>query len=167
MLRIGQIVCPHGVGGEVRVMPWTDFPERFRNLKTVTLCKGSLKQDLAVVGAREHKNIVLLRFAGVIDRNQAEGLRGWEVVIPVDQAYPLPPGHYYDYQLEGLKVIDMEGNRILGTVAEVLHLPANPVYRVVGPRGNDLYIPALKSVVKDIDLSRGQILIMPLAGLLE
>lgn len=167
MLRIGQIACPHGVGGEVKVTPWTDFPQRFNDLRTVTLCKGSLEQVLTVVSARTHKNYVLLRFAGVDDRNQAERLRDWEVTVPADQAHPLPPDHYYDYQLEGLEVIDVAGNHSLGTIAEVLHLPANPVYRVVGPTGEDIYIPALKSVVKEIDLSAGRMSIIPLAGLLE
>ena len=167
MLKIGQIVCPHGVGGEVKVMPSTDSPQRFLELKQVTVCRDLRQQVITITGARIHQHFVLLKLEGVDDRNQAEALRNWAVKVPVEEAVPLPPGRYYDYQLVGLEVIDLNSNCSLGAVAEVLHLPANAVYRVTDAAGTDRYVPALKSVVTKIDLTGRKMYIVPPKGLLE
>lgn len=166
MLKIGEIVAPHGIQGEVRVLPTTDFPKRFSLLDKVILRKGQNTRELHLLHAREHKNFVLMEFKEVSDRNQAEELRNWEVVIPVEKAMPLPPGQFYDYQLEGLEVIDIDSGTSLGTLVEVMHLPANAVYRVENPAGSIL-IPALKRVVKAVDFEKGQMLVQPLEGMLE
>jgi 16S rRNA processing protein RimM len=167
MLKIGEIVAPHGIQGEVRVIPTTDFPKRFSQLDKVTIRKGQKTRELQLVKAREHKNFILMVFKEIADRNQAEELRKWEVVIPVENAVPLPPGHFYDHQLEGLEVVDIQGKVSLGTLVEVLHLPGNAVYRIENSAGVSILIPALKSVVKTVDLINGQMHVQPLEGMLE
>lgn len=166
MLKIGEIVAPHGIRGEVRVLPTTDFPQRFSLLDKVTLRQGEKTRELQILQAREHKNFVLIEFKEISDRNQAEELRNWEVVIPVAKAMPLPPGRYYGHQLEGLEVIDIESRVSLGTLAEVMHLPANAVYRVENSAGSIL-IPALKSVIKEVDIEKGRMYVQPLEGMVE
>lgn len=165
MLKIGQVLGPHGVRGEVKIIPLTDFPQRFRKLAQVTLRRGAESRELQPINVRMHKQCVLMGFKEIADRNQAEALRNWEVVIPVRQAQPLPPGRYYDHQLEGLEVFTLGGDS-LGILIEVMHLPANAVYRVE-KADTCLLIPALKSVVKKVDLENRRLYVSPLEGMLE
>jgi len=166
VLIIGEIVGSHGVRGEVKVYPHTDFPQRFYDLETIQIQKGKLTRILNVLEVRQHKNIFIFSLAEIKDRNQSDELRGWQLVVDYQDAHSLPPGHYYDHQLEGLEVWDVQTDSWVGKIIQVLHLPANAVYRVETPAGIRL-IPALKQVVKSIDLSQGKMYIKPMEGLLE
>jgi 16S rRNA processing protein RimM len=167
MLKIGEIVGPHGVRGEIKLIPFTDFPKRFLQLDKVTIRKGKQLRELNIAQVRQHKRFVLLKFKEIFDRNQADELRNWELVIPYERAHPLPRDHYYDHQLEGLEVINTRDNLPLGTLAEVLHLPANAVYRVEKADGTSVLIPALKSVVKAVNPGEGRMYVEPMEGMLE
>ena len=167
MLVIGEIVGAHGIKGEVKVYPHTDYPERYFEMDTVTISKGELTRVLFIQKVRRQKNVFVFQFKGVNDRNQVDELRGWELVVDADDAVVLPEGHYYDHQLIGLKVVNILTDTLLGTIAEVLHLPANAVYRVETPAGESIFIPALKQVVIKVDLVSMRMDIEPLEGLLE
>jgi len=72
----------------------------------------------------------------------------------------LPPGHYYIFDIVGLGVFTVEGER-LGVVSRVLRTGANDVYVVQGD-GEEMYVPALKSVVRAIDLeARRMVVALP------
>ena len=92
--------------------------------------------------------------AGIEDRSAAEALAGRFIEVP---ARPLPPGSYYWHELEGLHVTDESGEP-LGKVEEVFRAGENEVYRVVGPDG-ELLIPALRDVVRKIDLATGEMVV--------
>jgi len=160
---IGTVVAPHGVRGEVRVLPETDFPERLAHLGTATLVlpDGKLR-ELTVVGGRWHtaKGAVLLRFAECTGRTEAEALRGARIVVRPGDSPALPEGEYYDWQILGLRVVTTDGREI-GTVREVIHTPANDVYAT-----EEHLLPAIADVVKQIDLAAGRLIIEPLPGLL-
>lgn len=167
MLKIGEIVSPHGVRGEIKLIPFTDFPKRFSQLDKVTIRKGKQLRELNIAQVRQHKRFVLLQFKEICDRNQAEELRNWELVIPYERAVPLPAHHFYDHQLEGLEVINSRDNLPLGILAEVLHLPANAVYRVEKADGTSILIPALKSVVRAVNPGEGRMYVELMEGMLE
>ncbi|MDD2282296.1 MAG: ribosome maturation factor RimM [Eubacteriales bacterium] len=167
MLKIGEIVGPHGVRGEVKLIPFTDSTKRFCQLDKVTIRKGNQTRELNLAQVREHKNFILMKFKEISDRNQAEELRNWEMVVPYNSAVPLPEGYFYDHQLEGLEVFDVNDNLSLGILAEVMHLPANAVYRVEKADGASILIPALKAIVKVVDLERRRMYVAPMDGLLE
>jgi 16S rRNA processing protein RimM len=104
-----------------------------------------------------------LKLAGIDDRTAAEAMRGALVRVPIEQAVELPPGSYFWHEIVGLRVQDTRG-RALGTVAEVLATGSNDVY-VVRDERRELLIPAIKDVVREIDLEQGRILIELLPGL--
>lgn len=85
---------------------------------------------------------------GVSTRDGAEAVIGRYLEV---EAVPLPPGTYYWHQLEGLSVED-EGGVPLGVVAEVFRAGEAEVYRVEGPDGAELLIPAIRDVVRLIDV---------------
>lgn len=167
MLIIGEITGAHGVNGEVRVLPLTEHPRRYNQLDSVTIAKGDAQRTVTIAGIRQHKGLFIIRFGEVYTRDQAEQLRGWKLVVPFDQAVPLPPGSYYDFQLIGLEVYDVRDQSLLGTISEVLHLPANAVYRVTSATGKEYLIPALRQVVRQVDIEGKKMHILPLEGLLE
>ena len=162
-LVIGEVAKPHGVRGEVRVLPHTDLPERFTWLETVYLGEEN-PQPVGVEMARLHQNIVLLKLAGYDDRDAAESLRGELLQVPETEAIPLEEGEYFLYQLEGLAVFSDEGEH-LGELTQVLETGANNVFVVSGEKG-DVLLPDIEDVILDIDFENGRITVHLLPGLL-
>lgn len=153
LIAIGKAVAPHGVRGDVRVVPLTDYPERFETTRQVKLDDGRV---LTVEGAKFHKQFVLLKFRGLDDRNAIEFLRGKLLLVGRDELVKLPEGHYFIFEIVGLKVYD-EAGTYLGTVADVLATGANDVYIAEKQPGEKpLLIPAIKEVVREIDVPGGR-----------
>ena len=75
---IGTIIAPHGVRGDIRILPQTDHPEQFLELSSLLLEDG---RSLQITSARFHKRMVLMKCRGVETMNDAELLRGKKVLI--------------------------------------------------------------------------------------
>jgi 16S rRNA processing protein RimM len=95
--------------------------------------------------------VPVVRLEGVERREQAEALSGRYLEV---EAEPLPAGHYYWHQLVGVRVTDEAGNE-LGTLVEIFRAGENEVYRVEADGGPELLLPALRDVVREIDLEAG------------
>ncbi len=153
LIAVGKAVAPHGVRGDVRVVPLTDYPERFQKTKEVRLEDGRI---LAVESAKFHKQFVLLKFRGLDDRDAVEFLRGKLLLVGRDDLVKLPAGHYFIFEIVGLKVYD-EAGACLGTITDVLATGANDVYIAEKQPGEKpILIPAIKEVVRAIDLPGGR-----------
>ncbi|MBI3997756.1 MAG: 16S rRNA processing protein RimM [Armatimonadetes bacterium] len=162
-MTVGVIVAPHGVRGEVRVRPETDFPERFAQMRTACLVQGEQVTRVEIASARPHGDAVLMRLGGVTDRTGAEALRGASLAISRDEVMPLPPDQYYLFDLVGLRVRTQDG-RALGTVAAVMRGPAHDVY-VVRDGSHEVLLPAIRQVIRRIDLQAGEMTVTLPAGL--
>ncbi|MDU4959937.1 MAG: ribosome maturation factor RimM [Sporomusaceae bacterium] len=154
LIIIGKIVAPHGVRGDVRVNPLTDFPERFLTMKQVL----AGEQLLPLESAKMHKQFLLLKFGGRDDRNAVEELRGRLLYVPRSETVPLPAGEYYIFDLIGMDVYTTDG-RAIGKVAEVLATGSNDVYVVERPSGRPLLVPALKTIVAELDTAAKRMVI--------
>ena len=145
---IGKIGAPHGVHGEMRVIPLTDFPERFQTLSQVYA--GDELMD--VEDCWYHKQFVIMKLKQCPHREAAAELTGRLLYVDKADAMPLEEGEYYTFDIIGLEVFDLEGNS-LGHITEVLKTGSNDVY-VASRKGQakQLMIPALKAVVKEIDV---------------
>ncbi len=150
-LSIGRIVGASGLRGEVRLRIWTHFPERIPRLRYVYLESETTPRRL--ISARVQGEIAVLRLEGIETREQAESLRGRVVRIDLEQAAPLAEDEYYHFQLLGLTVVD-ESGQPLGELVEIIETGANDVYVVRGERG-EILLPALRSVILEVDLERG------------
>ncbi len=162
-LVIGQITKPHGVRGEVRVMPHTDDPQRFTWLETVFVGDTN-GEPIAVEHARLHKTMVLLKLAGVDGRDAADALRGKLLFVSEMDAIPLAEDEYFLFELEGMEVV-AENGRILGTLIEVMETKANNVFIVRGDNG-EVLLPDTEEVIQEIDFENGRIHVILLPGLL-
>lgn len=146
---IGKISAPHGVRGEVRIVPLTDFPERFENLKTVFLEDDS-KMELESV--KFSNKFIIVKFKNINSRNDIEIFNGKLLMLNRSDIPSLPEGEYYNFDIIGLEVIDDKGSK-LGKITEVLKTGSNDVYVVEGKK--QILVPALKKVVKEINLVDG------------
>jgi len=151
-LRIGLVRSAHGVKGALRVELLTDFPDRFAPGREVDVAGRRLR----VARSIEQPDGLLVTFDGIDDRTAAEHLVGAYCTVRLQDARALPADRYYHFQLVGLRVFDVNGDRELGEVAEVLTYPANDVLRVTdGTR--EVLIPMVRSVVRAIAPSEGRI----------
>ncbi|RKY78731.1 16S rRNA processing protein RimM [candidate division KSB1 bacterium] len=167
LITIGVVVKPHGVRGELKVFSHTDNPRRFYRLTRIFLTSAdSGYQPYVVEKVRVVSKWVLLKLKGIDSQNQAERFRGFEVQIPRRECVKLPKGAYYIFEVIGLNVFNTEGQQI-GTVADVYTLPSNDVLVVETTTKKEVLIPAVKQVVKRIDIHKKQIIVEPIPGLLE
>lgn len=167
-LNVGKIVNTHGIWGEVRVISQTDFPEeRYRKGQRLTLFReNKAPLELTVAGHRKHKNFDLLTFEGYPTINDVEPLRDGILKVSKDELSELTENEYYYHEIIGLTVID-EQARELGKIKEILSPGANDVWVVQRKGKKDALIPYIESVVKQIDLDKGEVHIEIPEGLLD
>lgn len=169
---IGEVTAPHGVRGELRVLPLTDDPERFGRLISVQVTGGApgLPREVAVERASSRGNMVILKLAGVDDAGAAEKWRGARLAVPRTEAIPLSEGRYFQFEIMGLSVVTEDG-RVLGKIVRIYETGANDVYEVRSETGAGLpetfLLPALKSVVRSVDVPGGRMVVRLLPGLVE
>ena len=148
---IGRVGAPHGIRGDLRIIPLTDFPERFTALREVMVGDELLHIEQM---KPQGKNI-LMRFREYGVREEAQRLTGRLLTVAREEAAPLDEGEYYVFDIVGLTVYDEEDNE-LGSVENVLRTGSNDVYAVRSEDGRELLIPALRAVVQSIDVPSGR-----------
>jgi 16S rRNA processing protein RimM len=165
-LVVGRIVKPHGIRGEVVVEVLSEAPERFaRGSRLEAGDPEGERIPVRVRQARNDRGRLLVSFAEVPDRDAAEELRGVLLSIDRQEASPTAEGTYYDWQLEGLEVLDEDGIR-LGTVVRVLEGAANDLW-VVDTGNKEVMVPAVDEFVRRVDLEEGRIVVHVIPGLFE
>ncbi len=162
-LAIGKLHRPHGVHGELVMSVWTDFPERIT--PGVLVFAGEAHRPLTVRSVRWHRQDLLIAFHECSTREEAGDLRNQVLMVRADDRPPLEEGEYYLHQLLGLKVLRAENNELLGTVREIIETGANDVYLVQNEEGEELLLPAIDSVILEIDLDKGEMRVHLLPGL--
>ena len=155
-LLIGEITKPQGIHGEVKVRPETNDPARFYDLKYAFFKSGDSYIRRGIQHVRVDGEAVYLVFDGVTDRNAAEKLRGQMLYIDRANAVKLPEDTNFICDLIGCAGEDIDG-RYLGVMTDVLQPGSNDVYVFNGPMG-EILIPALKSVVREVDVEHKRIL---------
>ena len=165
MIRVGKISTTHGNKGAIKVQPYTDSPERFEELQEVYVVEGARKERLTITSVKYQKSNLILEVKEIPDMNSAITYRGKYLFIPREKAKKLPEGRYFIFDLIGLDVY--EGQEHLGKIREVLQTGSNDVYVVQArqPGRKDILIPALKQVVKKIDLEAGRMDVVQLEQL--
>ena len=158
---VGRITRPHGVTGELNVQVLSEVPERFADDAVVTLEDG---RSLTVASSRPHKDRLLVRFEGVVDRAQAVELQGEFLLVPESTSPSLPEGSWWDHRLVGCEVVTDTGKE-LGVLREVIHTQANDVWSVVDADGVETLIPVLKDVLVSVDVDARRVVVRDVPGL--
>lgn len=162
LIDVGQIVNTHGLRGEVKVNIRTDAPEVFELFDVLYTEKGT-KYD--VKGVRYQKGCVLLKLGGIEYVDEAEKLRGTVLYADREIFSELPDDTYLVADIIGLEV--KEGDTIYGKICDVITTGSNDVYSVKTPSNKMIYIPAIKSVVREISIRGGYIEINMPKGLVD
>ncbi|QBD82320.1 16S rRNA processing protein RimM [Ktedonosporobacter rubrisoli] len=162
---IGKVVAFFGIRGELKVFSLSDIPDRFARLEKIYV--GPDHKPYTIEKVRPYKgDMIVLKLSGIEDANAAETLRNHDLCIPLDELAQLPPDSYYQHDILGLHVALLDG-RELGTISEIMPTGGNDVYVVKSEQGQQFLIPAIKEVIKQIDLIRHMMYIDPMRGLLD
>ncbi len=154
---VGVIRTAHGLHGEVRVDASTDVPDRFRPGVTFE-CEGI--GTLRVESVRPGTKATILRFRGYSDRVAAESLRGRPLSVSRDESRRAVGDAYLWSDLIGLRAEDPAGGP-LGVISEVIRAGETDVLVIDRPAAGQLLVPALESVVREVDVAGGRIVIAP------
>lgn len=170
MVPIGRLTKPHGLKGELVLLPYVDDLTLLPELAGLRVCLQRRAHDVreATISAwrQAHKRL-LIRLEGCQSVEQTERYQGTEVLIPRHCFAPLPEGEYYWFEIEGLRVHASDG-RVLGTITGIIHTGSNDVYVVQDEGGSqEVLVPAIQDVVSRIDLGRGEMHLCAVPGLLD
>ncbi len=164
-LELGQIVSTHGIKGEMRFNPWCDKPEFVKKFKTLYFDKNGEK-GIKVISARPHGNMVILMLQDIDTVEKAQALKNTVLYMKRSDAH-LPKGTWFVQELFDCTVIDNNNGKVLGVIVDVSETGANDVWHVKTPKGDEVLIPAIKQVLVNVDVEKGEILINPIKGLFE
>lgn len=162
--EIGQIVNTSGLKGVVKVKPFTDDITKFNTLKTIYIEIKSELKSFEIEKVYFNKNMVFLKLKGIDTVERAENYRNYYIKIErTDDS--LEENSYYIVDIEGCSVYT-EKNEFLGKITEVFSTGSNDVYVVKAEDGREILLPAIKDVIKDVDIKNKKIIVHLLEGLI-
>ncbi|HET9910504.1 MAG TPA: ribosome maturation factor RimM [Anaerolineales bacterium] len=161
-LVVGFLRRAHGVHGEMIMDLHTDFPERLRSGRKLFV--GEERKPMTLTGARSHAKGMLVKLKGIETPEEAGRFRNQWVYVKATDVPSLPEGKMYQHELFGFEVVDENGNS-LGELVEIIETGANDVYVVRDANGRDLLLPAIPSVILDLDRERRLMRVHLLEGL--
>lgn len=171
-IELGRIVGAHGLRGQVRVHFFGDSPEHLINLNHLWLAAdredpSASRYEVQFGGTgRARSKEARLGLKGIVDRDQAEGLRGLIVLGEASGLENLEEGEFYWHELVGCRV-ETEDAQSLGTVREIWETGAHDVLVVVDEMGRQNLIPTAREIMRDVDLDAMKITIVTVPGLID
>lgn len=164
-LEIGQIVNTFGIKGMVKIKPFTDDITRFDDLEKVYVKNKSGKKEYKIEEVKYHKQMVLIKFEGINNPEDANLLRESYLMVDREKEKPLEEGTYYIVDLIGIEVYTDEGE-LLGTLKDIFNTGSNDIYEVKDELGKQILLPAISDVIKEIDMENRKIIVHLLKGLM-
>lgn len=162
--EIGQIVNTNGLKGPLKVKPFTDDIKEFETFKSIYIQKGKDLIEFKIEKVAYVKQMVLLKLQGIDDINEAEKYRNYYLKINRNILPDLPENTYYIVDLLECEVVTIEGE-LLGKVKDVFNTGSNDIYEVKDEFGKQILIPAIKEVIKIIDIPNKKITVKLMEGL--
>jgi 16S rRNA processing protein RimM len=169
---VGKIVAAHGIRGEVRVYPDSDFPERFEQKGARWLLRptAAAPEPITLLTGyyQEGKGLYIVRFEGINNRDQAEALQNCRLLVRADdRPQGLDEDEFLLADLLGLPVYQQENQQFVGRVANLFHVGNDLLEVAVEGRDHPLLIPFVAAIVPVVDLENQRIEITPPPGLLD
>lgn len=169
LYNVGKIVNTHGIRGELKVLPQTDFPEeRFAKGSELVIADADNRETVPVrvEAARLHKNAYIVKLSGYDNINDVEKYKGRMLKVSEEHLADLEEGEYYYHEIVGCRVVTEEGDE-LGTITEILTPGANHVWVVERPKGKPVLLPVIDEVILDVDVKEKRVTVHLMEGLLE
>ena len=165
MYLIGNILKPQGLKGEVKVKPVSPYPERFKKIEKVFIKRESF-YIYSIERVRIADKYVFLKFAEINSREEAESIRNCGIFIDKQDLIELKPGEYFIYDLIDCDVVTENGEN-LGKVTDVIQMDSNDVYVIRSKNSREILLPAIKDIIRDININKKLIIIHLIAGIKE
>jgi 16S rRNA processing protein RimM len=162
-IQVGKIINTHGIKGELKILPLTDEITRFEELPYVII--ENENEELEIESVKYKKNFVILKLKAFNNINEVIEFKNRYLLIHEKDSKELPENTYFIFELIGLEVFTTTGENI-GKVIDVLQPGANDVY-VVKNNGKEYLIPAIKDIIKEINIEDKKMIIDPIEGLIE
>ncbi len=163
--EIGQIVNTSGLKGVIKVKPFTDDIQKFSGFKTIYISIKKELKEFRIEQVRFNKNMVFLKLEGINTIEDAEKYRNLYLKVKRDKDEKLEDDSYYIVDILGCKVFTEEQEE-LGKIVDVFETGSNDVYVVQNELGRQILLPAIKEVIKNIDVKNKTIIVHLLEGLL-
>jgi 16S rRNA processing protein RimM len=164
-LAIGKVLKPWGLKGAVSVYSYAESPESFLRISVLYVQNEGGTTELPLLEAKRHKKGVLLRFKGRERIEDVEDLVGLTLYMDKQELPPLEEGEYYWHELIGMEVFT-EAGRPVGRLEKVLDTGSHDVYVVVN-EGREVLVPAIRDVVRKVDVPGRTMIIHAVEGLLR
>ncbi|HUU50931.1 MAG TPA: ribosome maturation factor RimM [Nitrospinota bacterium] len=161
MISIGKVVKTQGNKGDLRVLPYLNYPEHFKELDFVFIKDKKLK----VLNIKSHKQFIILKLEGCDSIDRGREFIDYSIKIPKDKLKTLPSDQFYWHDIEGLTVFDEDGH-LYGKIEEIIPTGSNDIF-VVRNKDKETLIPAIKDVIKDINLAKKKVIIHLINGLID
>ena len=159
-IEVGIIVNTHGLRGDIKIVSWCDYPEKFDDFSDIYIDDKPYK----IENIRYHKGSVLVKLAGIDSIEVAERYKN-KTVFALRSDFNLPEGKYFLVDLIGLKVRS-EGCEI-GFISDIIQTGANDVYVIKRDMKKDLLFPATSETVVKTDIAEGFVEVIIPKGLDE
>ncbi len=151
-MLIGKIVGVHGIKGTNKLRSYAESLSVFSPGSSILVRDRRGREARYEIGwVKPHTGTPLILFKSIANRDQAKELIGAELFIPQSDLPELDEDTYYWHDLIGIDVYTTTGE-FLGRIESIIETGSNDVY-VVKRDEKEVLIPALESVVLDIDLT--------------
>lgn len=158
-LLIGKIVGTHGIMGTLKVYSYAESISAFENESSLLIINTEgVENTFEIESVKPHKRILLLSLAGVNNRKHALALTGAKIFIDKSKLPEIDGNSYYWFDLIGLSVFTLK-DKLLGKVDSIITTGSNDVYVVKDSDNSEILIPALKSVILNINLEHQKMLV--------
>jgi len=162
---VARIASTTGRNGFLNLISYSDFPDRFFELKEVYIDFFGNKKLFYIESIKKQKNSFTLKFRNFNSDKDASFLVNKELFVTEKDVAKIPEGTFFIHDLIGSKVFRQE--RELGTIKDVLKNPANDVYIISGIDGNEILIPAVLEFIEKFDPLKKVLVLKPGAGIYE
>lgn len=164
LLEAGKIVNTHGLRGEVKVVPWTDYPEVFEDIAFVYVKKKSGYERLDIEGIKYQKNNLIIRFSQLGSIDDAQAYKNYILYVEREMLGELPEGVYYIADIIGCDAVKEDGE-LVGTVTDVFNSGSSDIYEVKRDGKKNLLLPVIDDVVLNVDIDAKRITVRMMEGL--
>ncbi|WP_300410366.1 ribosome maturation factor RimM [Lagierella sp.] len=161
LIKVGYITNTHGIKGDIKIYPLTEYPDRFEEDVDFYIDE---KIRVNITKVRYNRGLVYVSLKGYDNINQVLGFKDKYIYVKEEDAVALPEDNYFISDLVGMEVVDR--GKVVGHVEEVLLNSTNDIYRCVAKDGREFMIPAVKAFIKEIDVKNKKLHVELIEGML-
>ena len=168
LIQLGKIIGAHGIRGALKVYSYAETADGWSaHSDLIIQAPGGERTSYAVIQCQPYKQVVRVTLKEVTTRSEAEALAGYDILVPRSSLPPLDEDTYYWHDLIGMAVYTTEDHH-LGIIDHIIPTGANDVYVIKPAEGDpagEILIPAIASVVIDVDTETGRMVVTLPEGL--